>query len=317
MPQTIVQEVDLTRLSKPAYDVRDSRDPDELRSLAQSMDQQGQLQPAMVYPENWELIHDDESDIAGLQDAVDMADEFFVVDGWSRYRAAKDVLDWPSLRCEIHSRPPADQIPASLDANVMRLEMDDYELAQSLQEWKERTGMTYQEMEEKLPMAASTIRNYVNALDVLPEIRQAWSSDQAPIKHGHVMHLRRLPTDDLQLAMLDRIVEYEMSVSRAREHIEEAKREFEQEQKQGEDEVEEPAEVQEQKAEARARKRVERAKEQRTCTVCGEQADRKVALDVCAEDYGLIKKLEETDQALIQQAAEGQGQDHGPAQQPR
>jgi hypothetical protein len=42
--------------------------------------------------------------------------------------------------------------------------------------------------------------------------------------------------------------------------------------------------------------------EQETCDICGNPADRKIALDVCREDYGMISDLQASDDVLMAQA---------------
>lgn len=162
---TIVEWLPLDHLEPPATDVRNYRDRDKVRSIAESLERSGQIQPAKVVPViDGDRVDDPDADRDALRALLDDAETFETVDGWTRREAAR-INNWERLRCEIWPTEPDDQVIESIEANTERLDMDDYETMASIKEWADENGLTHEAVGDRLGKSRSTISNWFRALD--------------------------------------------------------------------------------------------------------------------------------------------------------
>ena len=97
-PPSVVEYVRLGRLRPPETDVRQSRDRDQVRSIAESMERSGQLQAAKVYPPETVLEdYPDDLDVQDLREIAASECDLVVEDGWTRREAAR-INNWKQLR---------------------------------------------------------------------------------------------------------------------------------------------------------------------------------------------------------------------------
>lgn len=297
---SIVREVPLDRLAPPEHDVRDDRDPDDVRGLAQSMSENGQISPLTTYcgelPEgNGEFDREDFS----LDELADRCEAIHIVDGLSRLAAA-ETMGWPTLRCEVFREAPEHISILSLAANTDRLPMSDYETVRALHDYKEETGEPLRVIGERAGYAPSTLSNYFGALDSPEFLIDAWRSKENDVGLGHVVEIASLPTEETQRKVLRDAVQYSRPVSHTREvarnAVNEAQREADDDQTIHDKQMEGQSEAAQREIQ-RAQKQME---EKSPCDICGDPHETQVVLDVCPSDYGMIKTLQQSGAPLLE-----------------
>jgi ParB-like chromosome segregation protein Spo0J len=306
---TVVEWIPLDRLEPPETDVRTSRDRDQVRSIAQSLERSGQLQPAKVYPSNIEDLGDPaEATQADLREIAASAEPLTVVDGWTRREAAR-LANWDRLRCEIHPDRPTDQVVESLDANTERIDMDDYETMVAIRDWQNETGKTQREVAEKLGKAPSTISNWFRALDGFGPAVQCWRDPETHVEYGHVREIESLPNEKLKKKVLQDCMEFERSVAMLRQTCQNTVRGWKRQQQDQRSQEQKTQDGTAKRAEREAKKAASEAEEVERCKLCGGKGGHRIAISTCKEDYGLLTRLKESGGALL--AEEGDQETSG------
>ncbi len=307
---SVVEWVRLDRLEPPETDVRQSRDRDQVRSIAQSLERSGQLQPAKVYPSNVEELGDlDQASKADLRDIAASEEPLTVVDGWTRREAAR-VANWDRLRCEIHPDRPTDQVVESLDANTERIDMSDYETMRAIRDWAEETNATQAEIADRLGKSPSTISNWFRALDGYEPAVMAWQDPETHVEYGHVREIESLPTDELKKKVLQDCMEFERSVTMLRQTAKNTVKGWKRQQADERTQEQKQQDGTAKRAEREAKKAAAEAEQQERCKLCGEPGGHRIAISVCKEDYGLLTRIKESGGALL---ASDSDQDESPA----
>jgi ParB-like chromosome segregation protein Spo0J len=308
----VTDEIALDKLAEPPTDVREDRPDHELKKLAMSLEDNGQIQPALCY------VDPDDVDLEGRDPAeceldwlVAQADEITVIDGWSRKLAA-ELIDWPSIRCEVYREPPEHETVVSLAANTDRIEMRDYGICQTLRDYKERTGITQAELAERVGYSAPTISKMFAALDAFEPAVQAWRSPETHVEMGHVLAIESCDFEQDKERVFQACMNHVRSVTETREDAKRSSKDTAAERSDGREIDERTADG----AAAAAEREVEAAARQQEqsppCLVCGQDGTTKVAIDVCPEDRGAIIQKKEAGEPLIQ-PAEGPPPDQPPA----
>lgn len=303
---SVVRDIPLSDLADPRHDVRDRRDPDQLRNLAQSMDQHGQRVPLDCWLDA-EFLPDDTAkvDTADLETLVDQADAVRITDGLSR-KAAAEQLGWPTLRCEVSRNPPADETIAQLAANTDRLDMGEYESVSALKEYQERTGITQSELADLAGMSQPYLSQLLGALEEPDPIVEAWRNPETHIETGHVLEIRRLPDLESKQLVFNSVMSHDQGVSATRtkvdNRIKEAKKEgptpetVERDRKDGYGEDPDPE-----------RDRPTPVENQPdTCVFCGELAEVRDTFAFCEQDYQAVRQARDEGRPIMPAPDDGQ-----------
>lgn len=318
---SISREVPLDQLALPTDDVRDSRDEDGVRSLASSMGdpEVGQQQPITVYPNDQAEVPNDPTgqDLAELyqDDAL-----LTIHDGVTRLRAA-EMLGWSTLWAVIVPEPPENEVVARLEANTERIDMSDYEVFKALYDHYEETDATLEEVGEKVGVSASYMSNVFGLFEAPDWLRRPWATDGHPLDTSHAIAVKSFlsdntvgeyaqagglddkeaherAVDDAKL-MVQVQAEHDVSVSDFRQRCKRKKKETVDGLKDQRSQAEKQAEGQ--TATAERDHTPADVEEPDPCLVCGgdRRMDRKIALPVCNEDYGMLSEMRANGGTLI------------------
>jgi len=302
-PPSVVEYVRLGRLRPPETDVRQSRDRDQVRSIAESMERSGQLQAAKVYPDPAVLEdYDDDLDVQDLREIAAGECDLVVEDGWTRREAAR-INNWKQLRVEIFPDASDDTVVAQLEANTERIDMADYETMQALKTWSVETDKSQAEVAETIGKARSTVSNWFRALDAPEYLTTRWQDPDTHIEYGHVREILRLPTEDLQRKVLEDCLQYDRSVTMTRETAKNTAKAWKRNRQDDRSKEEREAEGQARRAERQAKQEVARQEDRPDCVLCGAPGKTTIALPVCKEDYGLLTRKKETGEPLLGEVA--------------
>lgn len=314
-------EIPLDKLVRPADDVRQGRDRDEVRSIAASMGDPeiGQQQPITVFPADYQDVVD-EGTRDELSELFQDGHDFVVHDGLSRLEAA-DMLGWSTLWSVIVPEPPENEVVARLEANTERLDMSDFEVYSALHDHYQTSEATLSDVGAKIGVSESYMSQVFGLFDAPDFIREAWEADHHPLSTSHALscramlsessiqeyadvgdldedEARQLARDDARL-MVDVQESHDLDVSDFRDRCRRCHAETL-------DQLRDRRSHEEKQADGETRA-AERATDHfsqgdhatATCRVCGNPADRKIALDVCQQDYGMISELKANEETLL------------------
>ena len=296
--ESIIREVPLEDLEPPETDVREGRDPDGLRNLARSMEQNGQIVPASAHIDP-ELLPEDTAplDTADLEKLYEQAEAVRITDGWSRRHAA-EILGWPTLRCEIHRQDRADQVVSQLAANTDRLEMNKYEQVVAIRDYKRDSGDTQAEIAEKTGMSESYLSDLLNCLDEPQPIVQAWANPDSHIEAGHVLAIKQLDDPGDKKRTFNSVVTHDQGVTATRKKVQNAIKER-RSASQTEQKPDQPARPGLQDRENGLQNDDVRQQEpDDPCVFCGDEQAARIYVPVCEEDYHVIAQARDAGEPI-------------------
>jgi len=320
----ISRAVPLDQLRQPETDVRERRAEDDIMSLAASMGDPnvGQLQDILVHPVDPDELDEDMT--------ADRLDELFrddhplrIVDGETR-RLAAEKLGWASLDATIVPEPPESTVVAQLDANTERIEMGEAETVRALFEHYQETENTLEDMAEKVGYSRSYLSNVFSLCEMPDWVQEPWRDPDHPLSTTHALAVKSLTTgnsiegyqeaggldeeeayqratEDARL-MIDVQAEHDLSVQEFRRRTKRCRKETIQGLRDQRDLDEKRADGQTETAETQVNTGPGPKVPTPDCLVCGNEADRKIAVDVCREDYGMLSEMKANDEVLMAQA---------------
>lgn len=174
-------------------------DAGEVSSLAETIREQGLLQPLGVLPLGRE--------------------RFRVVYGGRRLRAARE-LGLERLPCIVLEPEFADVLVQQLVENIQRLELNDLEKARSFSRLRERIrqasdvpneGQTEEQIGRLVGLAPRTIRRYLGLLDLEPEVQELLRTGELSVTQAQ--HLRRVATPRTQIELAQMIADEGLSAA--------------------------------------------------------------------------------------------------------
>jgi ParB family chromosome partitioning protein len=171
------------------YQPRTQFDPEALRELADSIRENGLIQPLVVRPTSrgYELIA-----------------------GERRLRACQ-MLHLETVPCILRACPrEEDSALMALIENVQRRDLDFLEEAECYRAVLHTYGMTQEQLAEKLGKSQSFLANKLRLLQLPPAVRKAIRGTGLTERHARA--LLRLPNQEAQLTALSSIVEKQMNV---------------------------------------------------------------------------------------------------------
>jgi len=332
---TISRQIPLAQLQPAETDVRQGRDPDQIRSLASSMGDPeiGQQQPINVYPVDYGDVVEDGTE-AELVDLFEAGHDMIIHDGLSRFRAAEQ-LGWSTLWAVISPTPPENEVVARLEANTESLDMADHEVYTALYDHYNDSEATLEDIGNKIGVSASYVSNVFGLFEAPDFLRQAWSNEDHPLETSHALAIRSILSegsieeyahaggidqveardraeDDARL-MIDVQGKHDLGVADFRQRCKRCRKETV-------DQLQDQRTIDEKQADGQAAAAEDRETtidpepvDPDPCQICGADADRKIAIDVCREDYGMISEMKANGEVLMAQSDTGGTPPEAPA----
>lgn len=176
-------KLDIDKIEIGEYDVREERPDEHIEELKESLENDGQLNPIIVRPEN---------------------NHYVVISGHSRLRAARD-LGWGEIEAEVRELSDEEADKLSLTSNMFRKEMSNLEQGKVLNKLMNEHGWNKTEVAEKVGKSTSWVNRRVKvALDVNEEVAEALENDEINIEAAY--HISSLEKDQ-QPRLLNRLKE--------------------------------------------------------------------------------------------------------------
>lgn len=192
-------EVDIDRIRPNRYQPRVRFDTDKLEELAESMRQNGVLQPLLVTPRG---------------------NEFELVAGERRWRAARlaGLQRVPVLVRDVDGR---ESLKLAILENVQREDLNPIEEARGYRRLMDEFQMTQQELAERLGKSRSAIANTLRLLQLPADVQERIESGEMTAGHARALLSAGSLQEQREMALLVR--ERGLSVREA-EHLIQTKR---------------------------------------------------------------------------------------------
>jgi ParB family chromosome partitioning protein len=165
---------------------------DELAALAESIREEGVLQPVIVrQPE---------------------AGRYQLVAGERRWRAAR-LAGADRIPAILRETSDEQMLPLALIENLVREDLNPLEEAQAYQDLAEEAGWSHSEIAERVGKSRSHVANAVRLLNLPPEIRDDVASRR--ITAGHARSILACETPERMFALRDSILSGQLTVREA------------------------------------------------------------------------------------------------------
>lgn len=329
----ISRSVPLEQIREPETDIREHRPAEQIQSLAASMGDPdvGQLQDVLVHPVDYDELEDVDSR-DDLHELFADGHPMRIVDGETR-RLAAQRLGWATLDATIVPEPPESTIVAQLDANTERIEMNSYETVRALYQHYDETDATLEDMQDMTGLSVSHLSNMFSTLESPDWLTDPWRHPEHPLESSHAKAVKSFLTSqtiedyahagdmdeeearqravkDAKL-MIDVQGKHDLAVGEFRKRCKRCKAETLEQLRDGRSHQEKTDDGTTQRSEQRATTGQPAETPDRTCDICGNKAERRIAIDVCREDYGSVSDLQAQGETLVGNGDGGGGLELG------
>jgi len=187
-PRERVQRVPLGRIRPCAFQPRKDFPPEALRELADSIREQGIVQPLIVR---------------------DRGDHFELIAGERRWRAAQ-LLNLPEVPIIVREADDRAVLELALIENLQRENLNAIEEAQGYSELMNRFQLTQEEVATKVGKSRAVVANALRLLK-LPTVLQGYLRD-GRLSVGHAKVVLGLATEKLQQQAVERVIKEGLNV---------------------------------------------------------------------------------------------------------
>ncbi len=183
-------------ISPNPYQPRRQFNEAELTKLAESIAQQGVLQPLIV--------------CSASEANLDGDKPYVLIAGERRLRASAQA-GLEKVPCIVRTATPQQMLEWALIENIQRADLNPIEKAQAYRNYMDRFSLTQVELAERLAQPRATVANYLRMLDLCDELQQMLLEDA--ISFGHAKALAGLAANTAaQLSLARKAVANGLSV---------------------------------------------------------------------------------------------------------
>ena len=204
-----VAEIDINLIETNPFQPRTEFDETALRELAQSIKEQGVIQPVTVRKLGY--------------------NKYQLISGERRLRASK-MAGLTKIPAFIRVANDEQMLELALIENIHRENLNAIEVAISYQRLIDDCNLTQEEVSEKVGKSRSAVANFLRLLKLPPEVQLAIRDGH--ISMGHARALININDKEEQLKLLQQIIMDEMTVRQTEELADKAKGKAEKERKQ-------------------------------------------------------------------------------------
>lgn len=186
--------LDMTQLIAGSMQPRVHFDPESLAELAESIQQQGIIQPLVVRPQG---------------------DKYEIIAGERRFRAAQ-IAGLNKIPCVVRALDDKNALAMALIENIQRHDLNAIEQANALARLIEDFSLTQAECAQQLGKSRSNIANLLRLLKLPPEVQQLVRNGALDMGHARAL-LALTPTQQSMIAK--RVAAKAMSVRQTEEWV--------------------------------------------------------------------------------------------------
>ena len=184
-----IAEIDILKIEANPFQPRTEFEEESLNELAESIRQQGIIQPITVRKMGY--------------------DKYQLISGERRLRASR-IAGLETIPAYIRVADDEQMLEMALIENIHRDDLNALEIALSYQRLIDEIGISVNDLAGKVGQNRSTISNYLRLLKLPAEVQIAIRDEQ--ISMGHARAIINLPDIEDQLVILKEIIEKGLSV---------------------------------------------------------------------------------------------------------
>jgi len=181
---------DITKIQPNPYQPRMQIDPQELIEIADSIRENGVIQPLII-------TKDKESD------------KYFLIAGERRLKAAQ-LAGLKTVPIVIKESSPLEMLELALIENIQRKDLNPLEEAYAFQQMIEEFGISQDEIAQKIGLNRVTITNKIRLLTIPEEVKEDILNGK--LSEGHARALLGLKDNTSLIAAADLVIKRGMSV---------------------------------------------------------------------------------------------------------
>ena len=186
--QKSTTELNLDDIAPNPYQPRQNWNEEPLRQLADSIRENGIIQPIIVRPKDG---------------------RYEIVAGERRFRAA-EMAGLSKIPVMVRETNDTEMLALALVENIHRADLNPIERAKAYQNFMETFGLTQEQAAQKLGQDRSVLANYIRLLNLPAEVKQMLIDSSLDM--GHARAILALPTDDLRKRLANRALAGRLSV---------------------------------------------------------------------------------------------------------
>lgn len=184
-----IASIKIRKIELNPYQPRKEFNDEHLRELADSIKEQGIIQPITIRKMGY--------------------DRYQLIAGERRLRAA-EIAGLDDVPCYIRVANDEQMLEMALIENTQRKDLNSIEIALSFQRLMEECKLTQEQLSSKVGKNRATISNYIRLLRLPAEVQVALIHNK--ISMGHARALITTEDSDLQLKALQKIILNDLSV---------------------------------------------------------------------------------------------------------
>ena len=188
-PELTIQELDIDIIDPNPEQPRRTFSKESISQLAQSIRDQGVLQPLLVVPRN--------------------GGRYRIITGERRYRASREA-GLKTVPCVIRDMDVIQQMEVALIENLQREDLNPLDAAQGIRALMQQCGYTQEKVALRLGKSRPAVANLLRLL-TLPDSVTEMVRD-GKLSAGHARVLAGLSKDEEKIALAKRTVEEDLSV---------------------------------------------------------------------------------------------------------
>lgn len=191
-----IANLGVEKIEANPFQPRDHFDDETIAELAESIRNQGIIQPITVRKLGY--------------------DKYQLIAGERRLRAAK-LCGLTEIPCYIRVANDEQMLEMALIENIHRKDLNAIEIAISYQRLIEECQLTHEKLSERISKNRSTITNYLRLLKLPAEVQLAIRDNK--ISMGHARAMINVIDQDEQIRLLRRIISNDLSVRQVEEYV--------------------------------------------------------------------------------------------------
>lgn len=191
-----IASIETDKIEANPFQPRSNFDMELIEELAASIQKQGIIQPITVRKLGYE--------------------KYQLISGERRLRAAMQA-GLKEVPCYIRVANDEQMLEMALIENIHRKDLNAIEIAISYQRLIEECELTHEKLSDRLSKNRSTITNYLRLLKLPPEVQLALRDDK--ISMGHARAMINIEEADVQLSILKKIINSDLSVRQVEELV--------------------------------------------------------------------------------------------------
>lgn len=191
------ENFDIAKIEPNPYQPRMHIDPTELMELADSIRENGVIQPLLISKKK-------------------EGDGYYLIAGERRFRAAQ-LAGLKSVPVVIQDRSPQEMLELALVENIQREDLNAIEEALAFKQLQDQFGLTQTEISQKMGLSRVSVTNKIRLLGLPESVREAVLNSR--LSEGHARALLGITDEPSLIAAANIVLKRNLSVRETEEMV--------------------------------------------------------------------------------------------------